>query len=171
LAVATTIQAHAPLARFLSIPVFQGLLAASVADLIAALDAAAASPADLVHCSLGMARNDAGVSRAVALLAGRIVVASAPARGAPVWPAALPEVIAVMGDARCDPGQWSRLGLPAADYGACQRAPGGSGPAGASIAAARVTGILAAAGTVGTVAARAHLDAGARFMGREHRLV
>lgn len=168
-AVAATIRAEAPEADILSIPVFHGKLSARIADLVSALELAADSDAAIVHCSLGLARDDAGVARAVAALAGRIVIASAPARGAPVWPAALPRVFSVQGDARCGAGQWSVLKLPAADYGACPRAGNGAGIAGASIAAAHMTGILAHRAPATEDAARAWLSASAAFHGRERR--
>ncbi len=168
-AVAATIRAEAPSAEILSIPVFRGKLSARVQDLCTALDLARQSRAPIVHCSLGLARNDAAVASAVHALSGRIVVASAPARGDPVWPAALPEVFAVQGDARCAPGEWSVLDLPSADYGACPRPTGAGHIAGASIAAARMTGILAARGELSADGARAWLHAAGSFYGRERR--
>lgn len=166
-AVARAILSRAPEAELLSIPVFKARLAAKTSDLVAALEQAAQSGAEIVHCSLGLARNDPQVAEAIAALGDRITVASAPARGDPVWPAALPGVIAVQGDARCGPGQWSRLDLPAADYGAC---PSSQGIAGASIAAAHLTGILAAQPFTTAARARTFLDAGAAHIGRERRI-
>lgn len=169
-AVAAAIRAGAPGAAILSIPVFMGGLSARVTDLIEALRLAADSGAGIVHCSLGLARNDARVAAAIGALSGRVVVASAPARGDPVWPAALPEVLSVQGDARCGPGQWSVLDLPTADFGACPMLGGEGGIAGASIAAAHLTGILAARGLTDGHAARALLRAEAAFHGRERRV-
>lgn len=155
----------------LSIPVFPGPLTTTAAGLARALTLAAEDDAGIIHCSLGLARPDAAVTDAVARLiaSGRIVVASAPARGEPVFPAALPGVISVQGDARCGAGTWSRLGLPTADYGADPRLASDRAIGGASVAAAHLTGLIAALGAISELAARAALDAGASFHGREHR--
>lgn len=170
-AIAKAILAGAPGARFLSVPVFEARLVTDAATLAWALDAAAG--AALVHCSLGLARPDPEVGRAIdALLgAGRVVVAAAPARGGPVWPAAQPGVVSVQGDARCGPGQWSLLDLPGAIFGACPRSAGEPALAGASVAAAHLTGLLARrlAGSSPAAALEA-LRAGACFVGRERRL-
>ena len=168
-AVAATLLAEAPGAEILSIPVFRGRLTAGVPDLVAALALAAETDAAVVHCSLGLARDDPRVARAVDALSGRIVLASGPARGGPVWPAALPRVFSVQGDARCGPGEWSVLGLPTADYGACPRSEDGGRIAGASIAAAHMTGILAARGDLAEDSARILLQEAAAFRGRERR--
>ena len=102
-----------------------------------------------------------------ALAAGLILIASTPARGAPVYPAAYPGVLRVTGDARCGPGELSALGVPA-DYGACVRDVDGS-PGGASLAAAHVTGLLAAGLEVAGSDAAAVLGRAVRFRGRERR--
>lgn len=170
-AMARAILAGAPAARIVSIAILPGQLTASAAALARALELAGGSAARVVHCSLGLARNDAAVAAAVARLAqaGLILVASAAARGGPVFPAALPEVIAVQGDARCRPGQWSRLALPTADYGACPQSDTPSDVAGSSVAAARLTGILARLAPSTPAEARRILDTGAAFHGRERR--
>ncbi|WP_417209029.1 hypothetical protein [Antarctobacter sp.] len=168
-AIAAAIRSEAPGAAIISIPVFRGRLAASVADLVAALRLAADTDAAIVHCSLGLGRNAPEVAEAIAALADRVVVASAVARGGPVWPAALPPVIAVQGDARCAPGQWSHLALPTADFGACPHLGHRPGVAGPSIAAAHVTGVLAAQGLTCPSAAKAFLESGASHRGRERR--
>ncbi|WP_323771803.1 hypothetical protein [Antarctobacter sp.] len=168
-AIAAAIRSEAPDVAIISIPVFQGRLAASVADLVTALRLAADTDAVIVHCSLGLGRNAPEVAEAIAALADRVIVASAVARGGPVWPAALPTVIAVQGDARCAPGQWSHLDLPTADFGACPRLGHRPDVAGPSIAAAHVTGVLAAQGVKCPSAAKAFLETGASFVGREHR--
>lgn len=165
-AVAGAIQSRAPGVQIVSIPVFQGKLSARASDLVTALHLAADSGAAIIHCSLGLARDVVDVAKAVAALKG-ITVASAPARGDPVWPAALPQVLSVQGDARCGPGQWSVLSLPTADYGAC---PTANGIAGASIAAASLTGILAQQHISDPAEARAFLLREAAFHGRERRL-
>ena len=167
--VAATILSVTTSARFISIPVFTGRLSATAANLAEALTLAAGTPADIIHCSLGLARNDADVARAIEALDGRIVLASAPARGGPVWPAAHASVIGVQGDARCRFGEWSCLALQSADYGACPYGPAGSDAAGASIAAANLTGILAARSMRTPAQARALLDQQANYRGRERK--
>lgn len=169
-AVAQAILSNAPAARFLCLPVFGERLVTSAAVLARALRAAA--QADLAHCSLGLARPDPGIDAAVVglLAAGRIVVAAAPARGGAVWPAACPGVTSVQGDARCGPGEWSRLDIPGAAFGACPRLEGTPGVAGASIAAAHLSGLI---GRLledrAPEAALTELRSRARFVGRERR--
>lgn len=172
LAMASAIGQGAPGARILSLAVFAGTLATRAEILARALSVAAEREVDIVHCSLGLARDDPGVAAAVARLLqkGAVVVAAAAARGGPVWPAALPGVIAVQGDARCGPGEWSRLHLPTADYGADPRLAGDPAIGGASVAAAHLTGIIAASGVLGERDARRMLDDGAAHIGRERRL-
>ncbi|WP_425101826.1 subtilisin-like serine protease QhpE [Tropicibacter sp. S64] len=168
-ALAAAIHSAAPDAEILSIPVFKGGLSARVSDLVTALRIAADIGAEITHCSLGLGRNDPDVAAAIAALQGRIIVASAPARGDPVWPAALPAVLSVQGDARCGPGQWSVLDLPTADYGACPHPDPTHGIAGASLAAARLTGLLAGQALTTETEARHWLRSAAAWYGRERR--
>ncbi|WP_027234614.1 S8/S53 family peptidase [Leisingera caerulea] len=162
---AAAIHTNAPGARFLGLSIFPGRLATSLATVAETLRLAAESEAEIVHCSFGHAEASPLLAEAVAavLAAGKRLVASAPARGASVYPAGCDGVLSVQGDARCAPGQWSRLDLPGARFGAC---PGGPGAPvrGASLAAAHFTGLLA----------RACMDGGAgemlqapSFTGRE----
>ncbi|AVO36324.1 hypothetical protein [Pukyongiella litopenaei] len=141
---AAAIMRNAPGVAFDSHVVFPGHLNTFVVAVCEALERAARSDARIVQCSFGIARNPPELVRAVAAVraAGKWLVASAPARGAPVYPAGCDGVVAVQGDARCGPAQWSRLDLPHARFGAC---PTGPDPAirGASIAAAHFTGLLA----------------------------
>jgi len=92
--------------------VFVGAAPASAAAVAAALDWAVAGSADLIHMSLGLAANRAVLAAAVgrAVGAGCVVVASAPARGGVVYPAAYSGVIRGTGDVRCGPGELSCLG-------------------------------------------------------------
>lgn len=149
---AAAIRANAPKVRLLGISVFPGRLATSLTTVAEALRRAAESEAEIVHCSFGHAEASPLLTDAVAavLAAGKLLVASAPARGVPVYPAGYDGVLSVQGDARCAPGQWSLLDLPGARFGAC---PGGPGALvrGASLAAAHFTGLLArACGQEGT---------------------
>ncbi|MFY2823820.1 subtilisin-like serine protease QhpE [Ruegeria sp. MALMAid1280] len=124
--------------------VFPGTLSTSVSSICNALDLVAQSDAMIVHCSFGLARDVPRLERSIRSItaAGKTIVASAPARGGPVYPAFYRDVIAVQGDARCGPQEWSRLNLPHADFGAC---PSGADPhiGGASIAAAHFSGLYA----------------------------
>ncbi|ARJ71012.1 hypothetical protein B0A89_14400 (plasmid) [Paracoccus contaminans] len=112
--------------------------------------------ADLIVMSLGLPADRAPLADACAQTqrAGVAMVASAPARGGPCWPAAYPGVIAASGDARCG---WDDLSLlPGRRIGAWCASPeqgaagmgaaatGGAAMGGASLAAARVAGHLAA---------------------------
>lgn len=164
--------AGCPGARLLSLGVFGAGLSTDAATVAAALDRAAALGAEVALCAFGMGRRDEAIAAACArlLAAGTAVVAAAPARGGPCWPAALPGVVSVQGDARCGPGDWSALGPPAPDWGACPVAPGHEGAAGSSTAAAHFAGLLAARMAVNRRAAA--LDAlrrSATFQGRERR--
>jgi hypothetical protein len=85
-------------------------------------------------------------------MAGLVLIAATPARGAPVCPAAYPGVLRVTGD----------------DYGACPHGLADT-PVGASLAAAHVTGLLAKG--LGTVDTNVILTLGRAvcFRGRERR--
>lgn len=98
----------------------------------------------LITMSLGL-RNDRPVLREACVLAqsaGVLLCASSPAQGEPVYPAGYPGVIRITGDARCAPGQWSWLNSPQADFGTYVSAANGA--AGASMACAALSGIIAA---------------------------
>ena len=104
--------------------------------------------AQIVNMSFGMSQASPRLSRAcrAAAASGVVLVASAPARGGLAFPAAFGECIAVSGDARCAPGEVSWLASASAEFGTHPflhpddpRRGGG-----ASIAAARMTGLLAA---------------------------
>jgi hypothetical protein len=151
----------------------------SGAAVAAAVDWAVAGRAELIHMSLGLGTDRAVLAAAVAraIESGCIIVASMPARGGVVYPAAYPEVIRGTGDARCAPGELSRLGSWI--FGGCPRFAG-SGPAdsdartsaggGASAGAAWVTrNILSGPNHVTASAVVAALTASARYIGPERR--
>ncbi|MBU3070952.1 hypothetical protein KOI40_14100 [Aestuariicella sp. G3-2] len=103
----------------------------------------------VINLSLGLPHDRECLKYAVEAAAqeGVVVVASSPARGKGVFPASYPRVISVTADIRCRPGEFSFLGTPQAEFGACAylcrdsqdfRQEGG-----ASIAAAYVSGSLA----------------------------
>lgn len=175
--VAELILAAAPAARLLCAQVFVARRPVTVEVVAAGLRWCVAQGARVVNLSLGLRddRPPLRVACAEAVAAGVLLVASAPARGGAVYPAAYPGVLAVSGDARCAPGVWSIIdgqGLigtapwaPLA-YRATAPAPGG-----ASFAAARLSGLAAAYFTdfpqATAVDFRAALHAGAAFVGRE----
>lgn len=167
--VARIVLHHAPDARLLSAQAFGANARAEAAAVADALRWLIAERARLVNLSLGLPhdREVLRVAVAEALAAGLILIASTPARGASVYPAAYPGVLRVTGDARCEPGEISALGGILADYGACARDLDGT-PGGASLAAAHVTGLLAVGLATGTDAT-AILGRAVRFHGRERR--
>lgn len=167
-ALAAAVLGHAPEAVIDSLVVFGGSLATDAASVAAALEAA--GDAQVVLCAFGLGRDDPGIAAATAALQARgaLVVAAAPARGGPAWPAALPGVLAVQGDARCAPAQWSALAP--GRFGACPTAS--AGVRGASAAAGHLAGHLARLLSEGRTAgdALAALDVGAAFRGAERRM-
>lgn len=150
--------------------VFGDALVASAAQLAAALDWAAEQGARVANVSAGLREDRAVLAEAVARACARgvLVVAAAPARGAPVFPAAYPGVVRATGDARCAPGEWSWLGSAQADFGAHVRA---GDVRGASAGCARVAARLATLLADGAApdAALAALRASARYVGPERR--
>jgi hypothetical protein len=158
---------------------------ASGAAVAAAVDWAVARRAELIHMSLGLDTDRAVLAAAVAraVASGCIIVASMPARGPVVYPAAYPEVIRATGDARCAPGELSCLGPwffgayprcaasgPANSGAGVQAGAGGGARGGASVGAAWVTRkILSGPNHVTTSAVVAALTASARYIGPERK--
>lgn len=170
-AMAATIALHAPDACLVSAAIFPGRLAANLQTVCDALDWLAGDPPHLVLCSFGMAHSSLELFLAVSRLqqAGSLIVASAPARGSPVYPAALEGVISVQGDARCGPNELSRLDLPQATYGACPVAHDYPDIRGASAAAGHVAGLLASAGRKSGAPAEETLRGSIRHVHRERK--
>lgn len=132
--------------------------------------------ARIVNMSFGLI-HDREVLRAAcraALARDVLLVASSPAQGRSVFPAAYSGVIRVTGDARCAPGELSWLGSKRADFGACVgglvHRPHQAG-GGASFAAAHFSGVLANAisRAGGNDTALDLLRQGCRYTGREYR--
>ena len=170
-ALARALRHHAPMAVIDSYVVFRDGLATDVATIIAALEAAAETEARLVHCSFGLGRADDGLAWAVERLVGqgKLVVASAPASGAAVYPAALPNVFAVQGDARCGPVDWTWLAeeTPQAEF-AAHAGRVGDPVRGASLAAAHFSGLMLARLELAKDM-RDYMRRSARYLGRERR--
>lgn len=146
----------------------------SPAQVAAAIDWLVDRGAALINLSLGQRRASVDLRLACerAAKAGVVLVASSPARGAPVFPAAYPMCIAVSGDARCDADEISWLAGETADFGAHPFASAGEPAAGgASFAAARITAriarLLAAGSAPGEVVGA--LRAQASYQGCERR--
>jgi hypothetical protein len=159
-----------PRVALLAARVFGETLATSAAQLAAALDWAVEQGAVLASVSAGLRepRDVLGDAVRRALARGVVLVAAAPARGAPVYPAAYPGVVRATGDARCAPGEWSWLASAQADFGAHVQA---GAVRGASAGCARIAAQLAARLAAGDApeAAVAALQAGAHYRGPERR--
>jgi len=159
-------------ARLVVAQIFFARLVTTAAQAAAGLDWLSRQGAAVVNMSFGLAADRAVLRDACARAVARgvILVASAPARGDPVFPASYPGVIRVTGDARCAPGELSTLDGPRADFGAHVRA---GDVAGASIGTAHVTGTiaryLAEGGETQPDAVRAHLRSLCRYFGPERR--
>ena len=175
-ALAGIILAHAPDAVLLNAQVLGPRGTTSAAAVAAGLGWLVEEGADLITLSLGL-RTDRAVLRdacAAAITKGGVLRGAAPARGAPVYPAAYDGVIRVTGDARCAVAQISHLASAQADFGACVRADDGAAPiAGSSVAVAHACGLVAGAfglgGARGGAAARDVLVRRADFHGPERK--
>lgn len=175
--VCEVIDGQAPLSTLLVAKVFGERATTRPALIAEALDWLIGERVAVVNMSFGLAADRQVLADACRRAggAGAILVASAPARGAPCYPAAYPDVIAVTGDARCPQTVVSRLD-GAAMFGTwCaspERAPGAS-ISGASIAAAHFTGLvadrLASHPACDRSGIEAHFTAVARYHGPERR--
>ena len=142
---ARVILEHAPRAKIAHAQVFSSSGMTTAAAAAAGLNWVVKRGVRLVNMSFGL-RQDRDVLRKAcrhALESEVILVGSTPARGQPVFPSYYPGVIRITGDARCAPSEISDLDRLQADFGACCRAQG-SPIAGASLASAHASGILAA---------------------------
>lgn len=169
-AVAAVLRRAAPAARLLHAQVFTDRPVTS-AERVARAVAWLAPRCDLIVLSLGLVADRPALRLACAEAAagGTWLVAAAPARGGPCFPAAYPGVVAATGDARCG---WDELSLlPGGVIGAWCASPerGSAGMGGASIAAARVAGHLAAAFPGIGRDPQAWLAAHVRHIGAERR--
>jgi hypothetical protein len=164
-----------PTARLLSAQVFHEGLDASVAEVAQAIAWLAAQRVDVINMSFGLRSCSPALEAACrqAHEAGVLLVASAPARGGAVYPAAFEACIAVSGDARCRVGEVSWLGLQGVDFGThpfLERDSAARG-GGASYAAARFSGLVGALLARGVPApeVRPQLHLRAAWVGPEKR--
>lgn len=178
-AVAALVLEAEPSARLLDARIASPGLSPTPRLVAAAIDWCAREGARVINLSLGLLEDRAVLRDACehALDCGVVLVAAAPARGRPVFPAAYPGVFSVCGDARCAPGQWSLLAgndYGAAAWGCCPAGPPDA-PGGASMAAARFSGIVARALAQfpfpGRTGLAEYLAACATWRGREIRRI
>lgn len=154
--------------------VFSQRLSCSARQVAAAIDWLVAQDVAVINMSFGMRSEQESLRQACAraLAAGVVLVASAPARGAPVLPASIPGVLRATGDARCAPDELSWLGSDQADFGACVRSAD-AGVAGASVGcahlSAHVAAYLATTPGAGSAEVVAWLKQRALYHGPEHR--
>lgn len=178
-AVAALVREGAPAARLLDARVASHHHAPTPALVASAIRWCVEEGARVINLSLGLLEDRAVLRDACAHARahGVVLVAAAPARGEPVFPAAYPGVLSVSGDARCAPGQCSLLNREtagAALYGCCPAGPDGR-LGGASMATARFTGIVARAlaqfPSAGPAGLAEYLAAQAKWRGREHKRI
>ncbi|NMG43419.1 S8 family serine peptidase [Aromatoleum toluvorans] len=178
-AVAALVLEAAPAARLIDARIASHKHAPTPAMVAAAIEWCAGEGARVVNLSLGLLEDRTVLRDACArvLAQGVVLVAAAPARGTPVFPATYAGVLAVSGDARCAPGQWSLLqGETSGGAGwGCSPAGPAKATGGASMATARFAGIVAriladfpSARPDGLVE---HLAARASWHGREHKRI
>lgn len=173
--IAACVLQHCPSARLLVACVLDRHGEARVDAVVDGLAWLVEQGALLVNMSFGMPQPSPRLAQAchAAAAAGVVLVAAAPARGGIAFPAAFGECIGVSGDARCAPGEVSWLATGVADFGTHPFLDPGDPRrgGGASMATARLSGLLAARLEAGVEASalRAELERLARYVGPERR--
>lgn len=139
-AVSRILASRVPATALLCAPVFDPRGVTTPLAVAEAVDSLVAGGAATILMALGLAHDRPVLRDACHRAAARgvVLVASAPARGGPCFPAAYAEVISVCGDARCAPDELSWLGGEPALFGAHVGALATDGPRfrGASMGAA-----------------------------------
>ena len=138
------INSHEPNCQFAVAQVFDAQGRTSIDQVVAAIDWLIEQQVELINLSLGLRDHRPALQAACqrAKAKGILLLASSPAMGAPVYPAAYPEVIAVTSDGRCsEPDQFSHLKQGNAQFGAYGKGP--NQQIGASMACAHFAGIWA----------------------------
>ncbi len=136
----------APQAELFVAQVFRERRATSAAQVAAAIDWLLEREVAIINLSLGLREARPVLAQACtrALQAGVVLCASAPAHGAPVYPAAFADVLRVTGDARCARAEIAAIGAAHADFGAhVMPLDGDRRAAGASMACAHVSAFAA----------------------------
>lgn len=173
--IAQCVLEHCTGARFVIAQIFGTGREAAVDCVSDAIDWLVQEHVQIINMSFGIAVPSAALERACRDAAGRgvLLVASSPARGMRVFPAGFDDCIAVSGDARCAPGEYSWLDTETTDFGThpmlvanCPDCGGG-----ASIAAARLSGVVGRLLMSGAAAAdvRRLLQHSANYLGPECR--
>ncbi len=144
-AVIDVIRKHAAPTRIYSAQVLDSQGRSSTMQIQAAIEWLLSLNVMQINLSLGLNADNPALRQvcADAVSQGVVLVASSPAMGRRVFPAAYQGVIAVTGDARVKPVEWSwfQTNNDMAEYGAHVFGPGGQ--AGASIACAHLSGVIA----------------------------
>lgn len=137
-----------PQADLLVAQIFRHQRKATVGHVVDAIDWLVAGGAQLINMSFGLQQAPQALQQACqrARQAGVLLLASAPARGQPTYPAAFAECLAVSGDARCAVDEISWLNLAHVDFGGNPMIQPGAPEqgGGSSFACARVAGLAAA---------------------------
>ncbi len=173
--IAACVLQHCPSARLLVASVLDRRREGRVDAVVDGLAWLVDEGAQVINMSFGMPQFSPRLAQAcrAAAEAGVVLVAAAPARGDAAFPAAFGDCIGVSGDARCAPGEVSWLATGAADFGTHPFLEPGDPRrgGGASIASARLSGLLAAWLEAGMKASalRAELERRARYVGPERR--
>lgn len=149
--IADIILHHAPQVALYNAQVFDARGVTTAATIAAALDWLGDQKVDVINMSLGLQMDREILRQAceAALARDIILIASSPAQGAAVYPAAYPGVIRATGDARCAVEETSFLDSDQADFGGCPRGVGMEADhpprnGGASLGCGHISGIVAA---------------------------
>lgn len=143
-AITTAITHNYPDAELLAAQVFFDHLGSTTLQISAALQWLVDEGAQIINMSLGLPKDSRLLGEACEIASdqGVLLVASAPASGNAVYPAACPNVWSITGDARCEKDEFSYFGNAQADFAASVLDQHGR-RVGASISSAYMTGHIA----------------------------